>query len=177
MNVQDRRGYLVPQMLFNSPEFIAFCLLVYVLYLVLPFRLQNYMLLIASYVFYGWWDCRFLFLVALSTTIDFWVGLMIETGRLRPRDWILPALFLTISAVVFLGLDPGSVAAFPAWRTSRSWRTHTRASDRMVVRGNSGIYCLDILSVLVLRTDGRAGAPNLLSDGQPRHPTRLAWRI
>jgi alginate O-acetyltransferase complex protein AlgI len=92
-------------MLFNSPEFIAFCLLVYVLYRTLPFRLQNYMLLVASYIFYGWWDCRFLFLVALSTTIDFWVGLMIETGRLRPRDWILPALFLTISAVVFLGMD------------------------------------------------------------------------
>jgi len=93
-------------MLFNSPEFIVFFLLVYALYLALPFRLQNYMLLVVSYVFYGWWDCRFLFLVALSTTIDFWVGLMIENGRLRPREWILPALFLTISAVVFLGLDP-----------------------------------------------------------------------
>jgi alginate O-acetyltransferase complex protein AlgI len=93
-------------MLFNSPEFIAFFLLTYALYLVLPFRLQNYMLLILSYIFYGWWDCRFLFLVALSTTIDFWVGLMIQNGGLRPREWILPALFLTISAVVFLGLDP-----------------------------------------------------------------------
>ncbi len=93
-------------MLFNSPEFIAFFLLTYALYLVLPFRLQNYMLLILSYIFYGWWDCRFIFLVALSTTIDFWVGLMIQNGGLRPREWILPALFLTISAVVFLGLDP-----------------------------------------------------------------------
>lgn len=92
-------------MLFNSPEFIVFLLLVYALYLALPFRLQNYMLLIVSYIFYGWWDFRFLFLVALSTTIDFWVGLMIENGRLRARDWILPALFLAISAVVFLGLD------------------------------------------------------------------------
>jgi alginate O-acetyltransferase complex protein AlgI len=96
-------------MLFNSPEFIAFCLLVYALYVALPFRLQNYMLLIASYIFYGWWDCRFLFLVALSTTIDFWVGLMIESGRLRPRERFLPALFLTASAVVFLGLDPAAL--------------------------------------------------------------------
>lgn len=92
-------------MLFNSPEFIVFLLLVYALYLALPFRLQNYMLLIVSYIFYGWWDFRFLFLVALSTTMDFWVGLMIENGWLRARDWILPALFLAISAVVFLGLD------------------------------------------------------------------------
>ncbi|WP_197687839.1 MBOAT family O-acyltransferase [Bradyrhizobium erythrophlei] len=59
-----------------------------------------------SYIFYGWWDTRFLFLVALSTTIDFWVGLMIQNGRLRSGEWILPSLFLTISAVVFLGLNP-----------------------------------------------------------------------
>src|ERR1700731_4083219 len=92
-------------MLFNSPEFIIFFLLVYCLYLGLPFRLQNYMLLIVSYVFYGWWDVRFLFLVALSTTIDFWVGLMIENGRLQFRQWLVPALFFTLSAVIFLGLD------------------------------------------------------------------------
>ena len=92
-------------MLFNSPEFVVFFLLVYCLYLGLPFRLQNYMLLIASYVFYGWWDVRFLFLVALSTTIDFWVGLMIENGQLRQRQWLVPAIFLTLSAVAFLGLD------------------------------------------------------------------------
>jgi D-alanyl-lipoteichoic acid acyltransferase DltB (MBOAT superfamily) len=75
------------------------------MYLGLTFRLQNYMLLIVSYVFYGWWDARFLFLVALSTTIDFWVGLMIENGRLQHRQWQVPALFLTFSAVAFLGLD------------------------------------------------------------------------
>jgi alginate O-acetyltransferase complex protein AlgI len=92
-------------MLFNSPEFVVFFLLVYCLYLGLTFRFQNYMLLIVSYVFYGWWDTRFLFLVALSTTIDFWVGLMIENGRLQFRQWLVPALYFVISAVVFLGLD------------------------------------------------------------------------
>ncbi len=96
-------------MLFNSPEFVIFCALVYGLYLALPFRSQNYMLLVTSYVFYGWWDTRFLFLVALSTTIDFWVGLMLENGRLLLRQWLLPAVFLTASAVVFLGLNPAAV--------------------------------------------------------------------
>jgi alginate O-acetyltransferase complex protein AlgI len=92
-------------MLFNSPEFIVFFLSVYFLYLGLTYRLQNYMLLIASYVFYGWWDPRFLFLVALSTTIDFWVGLLIENGQLRFRQWFVPAVFFALSAVAFLGLD------------------------------------------------------------------------
>jgi alginate O-acetyltransferase complex protein AlgI len=92
-------------MLFNSLEFVVFFLVVYCLYLGLTFRLQNYMLLIASYLFYGWWDARFLFLVALSTTIDFWVGLMIENGRLRFRQWAVPTFYFAISAVAFLGLD------------------------------------------------------------------------
>ncbi len=96
-------------MLFNSPEFIVFFLLVYGLYLGLSFRFQNYMLLLASYIFYGWWDARFLFLVALSTTVDFWVGLMIENGRLSNRQWLVPALFLTASAVAFLGLNPAAL--------------------------------------------------------------------
>ena len=96
-------------MLFNSPEFIVFLLIVYGLYLVLPFRLQNYMLLVASYIFYGWWDTRFLFLVVLSTTVDFWVGLVMENGRLERRQRLVPALFFIISAVLFLGLPPNTL--------------------------------------------------------------------
>jgi len=97
-------------MLFNSPEFIAFFFIVYCLYLLLPFRSQNFMLLIASYIFYGWWDARFLFLVSLSTTVDFWVGLMLENGQLTRKQQLLPTIYLAISAIVFLGLNPN-----PLW--------------------------------------------------------------
>jgi alginate O-acetyltransferase complex protein AlgI len=92
-------------MLFNSPEFIAFFLFVYGCYLLLPFRLQNYALLLASCVFYGWWDIRFLFLIALSTTVDYWVGLTMDRGWLTREQKLIPSLFLVISAVVLLGLD------------------------------------------------------------------------
>src|SRR5271163_1294460 len=99
-------------MLFNSPEFLAFCAIVYGLYLFLKFRPQNFMLLIASYIFYAWWDVRFLFLVALSTTVDYWVGLMIENGRLERDQWLFPAIFLIGSSVVFLGLNLGVLLPF-----------------------------------------------------------------
>jgi alginate O-acetyltransferase complex protein AlgI len=92
-------------MLFNSPEFICFVIIAYTMYVLLPFRQQNLMLLIVSYIFYGWWDTRFLFLVALSTTVDFWVGLMLENGRLTRAQRLLPATFLVTSAYAFLGLD------------------------------------------------------------------------
>jgi alginate O-acetyltransferase complex protein AlgI len=93
-------------MLFNSPEFIIFLVLVYCLYLVFPFRIQNYLLLIASYIFYGWWDPRFLFLVVISSTVDFWVGLTMENGQLNRVQKLLPALYLVVSAVIFLGVIP-----------------------------------------------------------------------
>ncbi|WP_426424838.1 MBOAT family O-acyltransferase [Bradyrhizobium genosp. A] len=92
-------------MLFNSLEFAVFFLVVYGLYVGLPFRLQNYMLIIAGYVFYGWWDVRFLFLVVLSTTVDFWVGLMIEHGRLEVRQRLVPATVFVGSALIFLGVN------------------------------------------------------------------------
>jgi len=92
-------------MLFNSPEFLLFFALVYGLYLLLPFRPQNFMLLLASYVFYGWWDARFLFLVVLSTVVDFWVGLMLANGQLTAKQRLLPAVFLVLSAVLFLGFN------------------------------------------------------------------------
>ncbi len=95
-------------MLFNSLEFLIFLAIVYTLYRLLPFRPQNYMLLGASYIFYGWWDWRFLFLTAFSTTIDFWVGLTMQ-NRLGRREKIVPAVFITCAAVLFLGMHPGAI--------------------------------------------------------------------
>ena len=46
-------------MVFNSLVFFVFFAVVYAAYRVLPHRGQNWLLLVASYVFYGWWDWRF----------------------------------------------------------------------------------------------------------------------
>lgn len=96
-------------MLFNSLEFLVFLAVVYALYRVLAFRWQNWMLLFASYIFYGWWDWRFLFLMILSTSIDFWTGLVLERGRLRLSERLVPALFLTAAAVFLIGFDASEV--------------------------------------------------------------------
>ena len=66
-------------MLFNSFEFAVFLPVVIGLYWALSHRWQNRMLLVASYIFYGAWDWRFLGLLILSTLIDFFVG-----GRIGP---------------------------------------------------------------------------------------------
>jgi len=68
-------------MLFNSFTFWLFYGIVFTLYFQLARRQQNLLLLIASYYFYGCWDWRFLGLIALSTLLDFSLGLAIDTAR------------------------------------------------------------------------------------------------
>ena len=58
-------------MLFNSVTFVVFLPVVLVLVAATPRRFRNYILLVASYVFYGAWDWRFLGLILTSTAIDF----------------------------------------------------------------------------------------------------------
>jgi len=57
--------------LFNSLDYALFLPLVFALYVALPFRGQNALLLVASYYFYGCWDWRFAGLLLLSTTVDY----------------------------------------------------------------------------------------------------------
>ena len=67
-------------MLFNSFEFVVFLPIVFLLYWFI-FRsrqLQNILIVVASYVFYGWWDWRFLFLIAFTSLCSFGNGLLLE---------------------------------------------------------------------------------------------------
>ncbi|HVC94399.1 MAG TPA: MBOAT family protein, partial [Pirellulales bacterium] len=72
-------------MLFNSWPFLPFIISVLALYYLLPFRWQNRMLLIASCVFYGLWDWRFLILLMVSTSIDYLVALRIQASEVAGR--------------------------------------------------------------------------------------------
>jgi len=87
-------------MLFNSFEFFVFLAAVYCLYLVLSHRWQNRMLLVASYVFYGWWDWRFLTLIAFTTVLDYLVSLKVAASSTERAK----RAFLSISVVANLGL-------------------------------------------------------------------------
>jgi len=71
-------------LLFNSIEFLLFLPTVFGLYwfvLSSSTRWQNLLILVASYVFYGWWDWRFLGLIALSTIVDYGVGIALAGAR------------------------------------------------------------------------------------------------
>ncbi|MCB0425865.1 MAG: MBOAT family protein [Mangrovimonas sp.] len=88
-------------MLFNSIDFAIFFPIVFVLYWLVSKNLilRNVLILVSSYVFYGWWDWRFLFLIVISSLVDFIVGLMLsKTDKKVKRK-----AFLFISLIVNLG--------------------------------------------------------------------------
>lgn len=89
-------------MFFDTPVFILFLTVVTVAYWRLGWRAQNRFLLAASYLFYGWWDWRFLLLMAGSTAVDYWIARRIAASgneKLRRR---LLALSLALN-FSFLG--------------------------------------------------------------------------
>ena len=85
-------------MLFNSLAFAVFLPVVFALYWAIrrrPLVWQNALLLAASYLFYGWWDYRFLSLLLISSTVDYLVGLRLEAARTdRHRRLLLLASLL-----------------------------------------------------------------------------------
>jgi len=87
-------------MVFTSLDFVLFFAVVYALYRALPHRPQNWLLLAASYVFYGFWDWRFLSLLLGSTIVDFFVGRYLgrETAPAKRR------LALVLSLVFNFGM-------------------------------------------------------------------------
>ncbi|MFZ4401904.1 MAG: MBOAT family O-acyltransferase [Bacteroidales bacterium] len=89
-------------MLFNSLNFAIFLPIVFILYWFVANRnlkLQNILLLIASYFFYACWDWRFLFLLIFSTLLDYFTGIKIHGADSRSRKII----WLWLSIVINLG--------------------------------------------------------------------------
>ncbi|GAA4276509.1 MBOAT family O-acyltransferase [Aquimarina mytili] len=89
-------------MLFNSTDFAIFLPVVFILYWFVTHKnltIQNLLLVVASYVFYGLWDWRFLSLILFSTLIDFFVGISLS----KEEDKNKRKLLLWTSILVNLG--------------------------------------------------------------------------
>lgn len=90
-------------MLFNSLDYAVFLPLVFFFYWFIinkSLRWQNVFILIVSYIFYGWWDWRFLSLIIISTACDFFIGQSLGKTLDHKRKKVL----LIISLFVNLGL-------------------------------------------------------------------------
>jgi len=106
-------------MLFNSPVFAVFFIIVFSLYWLLrrSYRIQNVLLLAASYFFYGWWDVRFLVLIVISTVVDYGCALSIQKGRLSSVQRLRASVFVVVATFCFLGVNGRALDfATSGWR-------------------------------------------------------------
>ncbi|MGB1232432.1 MAG: MBOAT family O-acyltransferase [Winogradskyella sp.] len=89
-------------MLFNSIDFAVFLPIVFLLYWFVfnkNLKHQNTVLVAASYLFYGWWDWRFLSLILFSTVVDYSVGVLLSKEKSISKRKLL----LWVSIIVNLG--------------------------------------------------------------------------
>ena len=92
-------------MLFNSIDFTIFLPIVFILYWFATnknLKLQNLLIVAASYLFYGWWDWRFLSLILFSTIVDFTVGQILrnEENQLKRKILLWTSILVNLG---FLG--------------------------------------------------------------------------
>jgi D-alanyl-lipoteichoic acid acyltransferase DltB (MBOAT superfamily) len=90
-------------MLFNTIDFLIFLPIVFLLYwFVLGKKItyQNILLLVASYVFYGWWDWKFLFLILISTVSDYLLGYYIQKST-RKKALLVASLLINLGILGF----------------------------------------------------------------------------
>ncbi len=90
-------------MLFNSIDFAFFLPIIFVLYWFVTNKnrkLQNFLIVVSSFVFYGWWDWRFLILMVASASVDYIVGILLANQENINKRKIL----LLSSIIVNLGI-------------------------------------------------------------------------
>jgi len=93
-------------MLFNTIEFALFLPIVFILYWFLmnrSYKLQNVLLLVASYYFYACWDWRFLFLLIFSTLLDYYTGIKMSEAKniVNKKFWFWLSISVNLG---FLGV-------------------------------------------------------------------------
>jgi hypothetical protein len=90
-------------MFFNSLTFALFLPVVLLLFWLLPRSWRTGLLVVASYVFYGWWDVRFLSLIVISTVVDFVSGRRIHlaASSVSRRRWLWLSLCVNLGILGF----------------------------------------------------------------------------
>ncbi len=137
-------------MLFNSVTFAVFFAIFYPLYRLASHRGQNRLLLAASYIFYGWWDWRFLGLLLLSTTADYYFGRRIGTSQnaAERRTLLTLSLLLSLTILGFFKYFNFFAHSFIALAGSFGWQLHVTTLNIILPIGVS-FYTFQTMSYTI----------------------------
>jgi alginate O-acetyltransferase complex protein AlgI len=130
-------------MVFNSITFLIFFLLFFPIYWRINNRnsiqARNILILIASYVFYAFWDWRFLGLLAFSSLMDYIIGLSIQkTNQAHKRKWLLiSSLIINLGILGFFKYFNFFIESFVAFLSIFSTEAHINSLNIILPVGVS----------------------------------------
>jgi len=140
-------------MLFNSFEYLIFLPLVFIFYwkvLNKNLKVQNFFILSVSYLFYGWWDWRFLFLLCFSSLIDFFIGILISNTDIdKKRKFLLGiSIFMNLSILGFFKYFNFFVDSFVEFSELFGFKAN-KSSLNIILPVGISFYTFQILSYTI----------------------------
>ena len=139
-------------MLFNSLHFLIFLPLVYVLYWFVfkkKLEYQNILIIVASYVFYGWWDWRFLFLILFSTVLDFYVGQFIYKyldDKTKSRYWLWLSILCNVGLLGFFKYYNFFIDSFVDMLSAMGYQMKSTWTLRIILPVGISFYTFQTMS-------------------------------
>ncbi len=144
-------------MLFNSFAFAIFLPLVFILYWAVfnrkNVKLRNAFILVVSYIFYGWWDWRFLILIAITSFCSWGSGWLIqkssytsEEKKLGPKFWLISNLILNLGILAVFKYFNFFVDSFVTVLTSVGVPIHSTSTLNIILPVGISFYTFQALS-------------------------------
>lgn len=139
-------------MLFNSIQYLLFLPTVFALYWFVfkkSLKYQNLLLIAASYVFYGWWDWRFLILIIFSTVVDFLVGQRIFSNlenQKRAKHWLWVSIFCNVGLLAFFKYFNFFVDSFVDMFTVMGYQFKSTWTLRIILPVGISFYTFQTMS-------------------------------
>ena len=145
-------------MLFNSFEFLVFFPIIFVTYWLLnkDLKKQNILLLISSYIFYAWWDWRFLSLIIISSLVDFKVGSKIFTAikNKQRKNWLLISLIFNLCLLSVFKYYNFFAESFSDLMNNFGWKPNDLTLNIILPVGIS-FYTFQTLSYTIIFIENR----------------------
>ena len=140
-------------MLFNSFDFLVFFPIVFIIYwfvLNKNLKYQNIFLLLSSYVFYAWWDWRFLLLIIFSSIIDYNAAIQISKtqNKNKKKHWLILSLVINLGLLAVLKYFNFFSESFSNLFSSIGWQVDTLTLNVILPVGIS-FYTFQTLSYTI----------------------------
>lgn len=142
-------------MLFNSVQFIVFFPIVLIVYFLIPKKIKNVWLLLASYFYYMCWNVKYIILILISTILTYLSGLLIDkvqksecddAVKKRRKNWIVAGSFISNVGILFIFKYLDLMVEIINWITAHTGINITVPYFNLLLPVGISFYTLQALS-------------------------------